>query len=122
VAWVTRNFCGEAAAQVFLIGNGGVGDQAQDLAVTKRFAGIHSAVKICTHLYIYTGEATGCQYHFGISVRNTGRTDSDGTEGQGCRIRTIAEEHSRFWEPVMLLIKMALTLNGNTLPNRGMQK
>jgi len=58
---------GEAAAQVFLIGDGSVGDEAQDLAVAKCFAGIHRAVKICTHLYIYTGSAKECQCQSRIS-------------------------------------------------------
>jgi hypothetical protein len=46
--------CGETAAQLFLIGDGRVRDDAEDLAVAKRFAGIHSVARLCTHLYFYT--------------------------------------------------------------------
>jgi hypothetical protein len=81
----TQFLRGEAAAQLFLIGDGSVGDEAQDLAVAKCFAGIHSAVKICTHLYIYTDTARGCQYPVGSICdfqESTGRTGNDGPTGQ----------------------------------------
>jgi hypothetical protein len=52
-----------------LIGDGGVGNQAQDLAVSKCFAAVHREVKICTHLYIYTGRIPSCQRRFEIFSR-----------------------------------------------------
>src|SRR6266851_2587961 len=73
---------GEAAAQLFLIGDGSVGNEAQDLAVAKCFASIHGTVKICTHLYIYTAKAPGMSMPIWDFPKRTARTGMDGTEVQ----------------------------------------
>src|SRR4029077_5713290 len=49
------------------------------------------------------------------------RTRAERTYSE-CRMRTIAEVHSGFLGPVMLLMKTAFATHGNTLPNRGMQE
>jgi hypothetical protein len=57
----TQLLRGETAAQLFLVGDGSVRNEPQNLPVAKCFAGIHAALKICTHLYIYTDMLYGSQ-------------------------------------------------------------
>src|SRR4029077_11756570 len=74
--------CSETAAQLFLVGDGRVRYDAEDLAVAERFAGIHSVVRICTHLYFYTEMDRKCQWVFAGFREDAVRTDMHGTQGQ----------------------------------------
>jgi len=114
---------GETAAQLFLVANPRIANQAEDLTVPECFP-VLMGTKPCMRMYFYTGDCILLSTDFAIFFRPLPREAEDKGPRAPCKIRSTDAKRSGFFcaGDVTYRLGQYHGSYGNALPDFGLQE